>query len=301
MRSFTPSDFQTDVSTEGTRGHIIVRAIDKEGKFVNRLNFEARVAGPSADASSPLPVIPLRQTAPGTYEGWFDAADIGTYLVNVTRNVANKPPEMTVTGLVVPYSPEYKDLTANEFLMTQLAQAGGGVSETNPAQAFGGNRPGAVSATDLSPLCLFLAMLLFPFDVAIRRVALDPRDVQKAKNWIRKRFGRKPIPLKNTATTPEMARLKDAKTRLQEKYKPSDKAQQEPETINPTRPAPSRRQPTPPSPEAEIPLEEMEELSEEPGAPSDDQGVAGMSRLMAAKQRGQEQQKREERERQEKN
>src|SRR5687767_12532247 len=81
MRSLNPSDFQTQVTMEGTRGHVVVDAIDKDGKFVNRLKFQAKVAGPAEMPS--LPDIPLRQTGPGHYEGWFDAGTIGTYLVNV--------------------------------------------------------------------------------------------------------------------------------------------------------------------------------------------------------------------------
>jgi hypothetical protein len=212
MRSFTPSDFQTQVSMEGTRGHIVVDALDKDGKFVNRLNFKAKVAAPEADGSKPAPEIPLRQTAPGHYEAWFDAAKLGTYLVNVTRERADKAVESTITGLVVPYSPEYRDLAANEFLMTQVAQIGGGASAVNPAQVFGANRPAVFAPVELYTGLLALALLLFPFDVAVRRLAVQREDFARALAWLRAKI-RGSRPARGVPATPEMARLMNVKGR----------------------------------------------------------------------------------------
>jgi len=212
MRSFTPSDFQTQVTMEGTRGHVSVDAIDKDGKFVNRLDFRAKVVGPEADGSKPAPDLQLRQTGPGHYEAWFDAAKIGTYLVHVTRERPDKQIESTVTGLVVPYSPEYKDLTANDYLMTQMAQVGGGAATTDPAQVFGANRPSVFAPVELYQKLLFLAMLLFPFDVAVRRLALQRDDFERAWAWLRSRFaGRSRAP--GRGATPELARLRNVKER----------------------------------------------------------------------------------------
>lgn len=325
MRSFTPSDFQTQVSMEGTRGHIQVTAIDKDGKFVNRLEFKSKVVGPDMDSFTAPPDLPLRQTGPGTYEAWFDAGKIGTYLVNVTRDIPNKPAEMTVTGLVVPYSPEYRDLAANDFLMTQVAQAGGGVYATNPAQVFGGNRPGVFSPLDLTPWLLLLALLLFPIDVGVRRLAIDKSDFARALNWLRARYGRKPKPSRATAT-PELSRLMNVKERALagaqvgggEQTAVSGGADATtilagegvPVTSSPTpsaqRPAPM----APPTPAAQPPrtqtlrpdnlpprepAQPVESAPPPAAAPveaAEEEG--GMSRLMAAKRRAKEQQQKDE-------
>lgn len=308
MRSFTPSDFQTEVVMEGTRGHITVHAIDKDGKFVNRLNFNSKVVGPDADGTKPTPDLPLRQTGPGTYEAWFDAATIGTYLVNVTRDIPGQPAEMTVTGLVVPYSPEYKDLAANDFLMTQLAQAGGGAVATNPAQAFGGNRPTVMSAVDLVPTLLLLAMLLFPFDVAVRRLAIGVDDFRRAKEWLALRYGsRRPRTSSSRrpeGATPELSRLMNARDRAGTKSTNGAEGDAQPTIVpmnTPTRQPVQTRTPAsvgapsaaprtqtlrpdhpvePPS-VAPVPANVPEPIAAE------EQG--GMSRLMAAKKRAQEQ------------
>jgi hypothetical protein len=221
---------------------------------------------------------------------------------------------MTVTGLVVPYSPEYRDLAANDFLMTQLAQAGGGVMETNPAQAFGGNRPSVYSAVDLSQWLLLLAMLLFPVDVGVRRLALDRSDFGRAWDWLRARFGPSPrrIPGR-AASTPELAGLMSAKQRalagvgagasgesvgvreyggvgvaaqpgVATTTRPHDPTTRSvPRPHDPTTwPATAARSTTQP--------QAPEFVLDEPEPAATEDGVGGMSRLMAAKRRAREQQ-----------
>lgn len=283
MRSYTPSDFQTQVTMEGTRGHVVVTAIDKDGRFVNRLKFTSRVATPDMDSSKPNDVE-IRQTAPGTYEGWFDAGQIGTYLVNVVRENPGKPPEMTVSGLVVPYSPEYRDLQSNDYLMTQLAQAGGGVATTNPADAFGGARPVVYRPTDLTQWLLALALILLPVDVGIRRLAIEKSDFARAWDWLLSKLGRRRARPRADAATPELGRLMNAKKSARTPsnttvLKPAQPAAHPAERPTP-RPAAPPVRPEPPAPVAAV----------EPVAVEDE---SGMGRLMAAKRRAQEQAKKE--------
>src|SRR5262249_14717271 len=161
------------VTLEGNRGHIIVDALDPQGRYVNKLKLHARIAGPQTGGIRGNPALeePIRQTAPGHYEGWFDAPQIGTYLVNVLQQKPEGGPESsTVVGLSTAYSPEYKDTQSNRYLMTQLAQAGSGRVDPPANAVFGAERPGVWAAADLTALLLILAMLLLPFDIAVRRL-----------------------------------------------------------------------------------------------------------------------------------
>src|SRR5207253_9585265 len=134
-----------------------------------------RVAGPRAGGikGAEPQEEPLRQTGPGHYEAWFDAPDIGTYLVNVLQKSGDGkgPEKSTVVGLSTAYSPEYKETQPNRYLMTQLAQAAGGRVDPPPSAVFGGDRPGVFSPADLTRALLLLAMLLLPLDIAMRRLA----------------------------------------------------------------------------------------------------------------------------------
>jgi hypothetical protein len=228
--------------------------------------------------------VEIRQTAPGTYEGWFDAGQIGTYLVNVVRENPGSPLEMTVSGLVVPYSPEYRDLQANDYLMTQLAQAGGGVATTNPSDAFGGSRPVVYRPTDLTQWLLALALILLPVDVGMRRLAIEKSDFARAWDWLLIKLGRRRARPRTDAATPELGRLMNAKK--------SARAPSNTTVLKPTQTAPrpterpTSRPATPPvRPEPVAPV-----ATAEPVAAEDE---SGMGRLMAAKRRAQEQAKKE--------
>lgn len=308
MRSFTPADYQTQVTMDGTRGHIVVDALDKDGKFVNRLNFTAKVNAPDASGTNvPVPDLPLRQTAPGHYEGWFEAGKIGTYLVNVTREKEDKTLESTVTGLVVPYSPEYKDLTANTLLMAQMAQAGGGETLTRASQVFNGNRPSVYAPRDLTQYLVLLALLLFPVDVAVRRLALEPSDLWRGLRWLGGRLRPVPVarPVRNSpavavsgGTTPALSRLRSMKERGQttesrlsaDRQTAAETSAAESALSQPT------AAPTAVSPSVPVPTTQATPAPPPPATPPaapltpPDTAAGGMSRLIAAKRRAQEQQ-----------
>jgi Mg-chelatase subunit ChlD len=292
MRTFSPSDFQTQVTMEGTRGHIMVEALDREGKFLNRLNFTAKIAGPEGEPFE----IPLRQSAPGTYEGWFDAAKIGTYLVNVVRELPDKTIESSITGLVVPYSPEYHDLTTNAYLMSQLAQTGGGTAQTDPRRVFTDKRPSIYSPISLVESLLLMAMLLFPLDVAARRLALQKEDFRRALGWARGRLPKRARREDSAVSTPEMARLINVKTRASaetraaaEKLQNADMPTSALDGASPASfPSAGSSVVTPSSNVSATPPRPTAPEAPSPAEPATE---GGMGRLMAAKRRAQEQQK----------
>jgi uncharacterized membrane protein/Mg-chelatase subunit ChlD len=304
LRPFAPSDYSTQVTLEGNRGHIIVDALDDQGHYVNKLRFRARVAGPQTGGikNDPAAEEPMRQTAPGHYEGWFDAPQIGTYLVNVLQQKSDGGPQSSnVVGLSTAYSPEYKDTEPNRYLMTQLAQAGGGRVDPPTAGVFGTERPGLWTATDLTALLLLLAMLLLPLDIAVRRLAVDMQDVRRAIAWALGRSARAPKP---RAATPELGRLLDRKETVVAAHQEILHADGEDDTTvaapsvvpqaAPRRPvstAPSQSPVSPPS--RTLRPEAPEAAPAAPTAPAAEPEEAGMSRLLAAKRRAQQRQDKE--------
>ena len=210
LRPFAPSEYNTQVTMDGGRGHISVDALDEEGHYVNKLLLNSKIAPPyNGGVKSPASADQaLRQTGPGRYEGWFDAPQIGTYLVNVVEKKSKGPDAATVIGLSTPYSPEYRNTTSNRYLMTQLAQSGMGRTDPAPPEIFGGDRPSVFTANDMVPSLMLLSMLLLPFDIAIRRLAIDPNDLHRLWDWLTGKSGKK---RKGRAVSPELSRLKEAK------------------------------------------------------------------------------------------
>jgi uncharacterized membrane protein len=302
LRPFAPSDFNTQVTMEGPRGHIAVDAFDEQGHFINKLQFQARVAPPYTGGvkSPPSIEVPLRQTGPGHYEAGFDAPQIGTYLVNVLQKKSNGPDSATVVGLSTPYSPEYKTTQPNRFLMTQLAQSGMGRPDPPPSAVFGGNRPGVYAATDMVPLLVLCAMFLLPFDIAVRRLAIDLADLRQSVTSLSGARARPAVA--SRSATPELGRLLDRKEgAVERRVATQSENGSQPETVPvvgktpeqqpvtataPYRPASRTLQPTSPD---TAPGALPEPVPEPVAAPPAEE--AGMSRLMAAKLRAQQRQK----------
>lgn len=319
LRPFAPSDYSTQVVMDGGRGHIIIDAIDPQGHYVNKLQFNARIATPNTGGlkGSAAEEQPIRQTGPGHYEGWFDAPHIGTYLVNVVQKAtAGSPEKSTVVGLSTAYSPEYRSTQSNRYLMTQLAQSGSGRTDPPAAAVFGGERPGIYSPSDMIPLLLFLAMLLLPFDIAVRRLAVDVNDFKRGLAWI---VGRAPKLQTQKAATPELGRLLNRKEAILSSREEAFKAEPNGNTVGeepylppmpistPERPttgsAPVAARPAAPPastasartlrPEGvEAPPVAATPVTPEPAVAADTE-EAGMSRLMAAKLRARQRQEKE--------
>jgi len=175
------------------------------------------------------------------------------------------------------------------------------------------DRPGVYAPSNTFLQMLWLALLLLPFDIALRRLALDASDLRRALAWLRERAPRLP---EHGAATPELGRLLDRKGAVvaerEEARRPA--AAEEPVPIvappMPSRsgssplssPPPSANRPTtgaPPSaaartvrPEGLEPPVPAAPVATET-APQADTEEAGMSRLMAAKRRAQQRQEKE--------
>jgi hypothetical protein len=80
-------------------------------------------------------------------------------------------------GLVVPYSPEYRALGTDNATLSAIARAGGGVLLTDASSAFNLPVPPVDAVQPIGELLLVLAILLFPLDVALRRLVFSAEDL----------------------------------------------------------------------------------------------------------------------------
>lgn len=175
MRQTTPTNFQTTVDVVRGKGRIMVDAVDEKGNFINFMNAKARIIPPfkTMERSASSWDVPLEQTAPGRYEATFDAREVGTYTINVHSQGGGQKPSQQVTGAVIPYSPEYKEMSADKFLLTRLADISGGRQFENPQrpeEIFAARRDGAKFPREMWLPLLIIAACLLPFDVAVRRL-----------------------------------------------------------------------------------------------------------------------------------
>lgn len=226
---------QPRVEWEAGTARVTVDAVQPDGSLVSDLALAAQVVAPGLVTST----VSLKQTAAGRYEGSFPATEEGAYLLQLRGTGEDVGSIGQTLGLVVPYSPEYRGVPSDNGLLERLASISGGrvLPLDAPAAALEHNLPAARSANDLWPLLLFLAILLLPFDIGVRRVAVTRTDVDRAVGEVRRRIGlvgrRVPATVPQ-ASTPQVAALFGAKERSRERLDSSPSVTQPPPTFEPT-------------------------------------------------------------------
>jgi hypothetical protein len=126
----------------------------------------------------------LVQTAPGRYEGTFVPQAEGAHVMRLTGALEGEEVVALTTGWVMGYSPEYASLEGDPAYLAGMAEVGGGAVLAEPDESIAHNLRGAGVRRDLWPYLLGLAVLLLPFDIAVRRLALGRRDFRRMWEWV---------------------------------------------------------------------------------------------------------------------
>jgi hypothetical protein len=169
-----------------------VEAVDAQGNFRNFLNLKTVVVSPKGESQT----VRLEQTGPGRYEAKFPMKEVGAYLMNLMDLKDGELRGSQILGASVNYSPEFAAAEPNLNLLRRLAENGGGkILEPEIENPFLHNRVKTFQPRDLWEWLLKFAIILFPFDVAVRRIQLDREEWLKGmrvlRRWI---FFWKPAP-----------------------------------------------------------------------------------------------------------
>ena len=277
MRGTTAGDLQTNVSIDKGRGKVTIEAVDAKGNFLNFLNPKARLITPDYKGSD----LTLDQTGPGRYEATFDARQLGTYLVNI-RTQKGDETRSQITGGVLPYSPEYGAIGTDEFLLNGIRERAGGdrLALDKPESVFNRQRVPASLPIDIWLPLLMAAAILFPFDVAVRRLVVGEEELNNLSARLRRKRGAKPArddvaaALKKKRAT-RQSPAPEAKTVIAPTRAPSESAPQAP-------PAPGQPRQSAPPPRSVVP-----EPVAPPPAPEnvEPEEMDSMERLRRAKRR----------------
>jgi uncharacterized membrane protein len=184
LRKLENADFGTDVSVDRGEGTISVEALDATGNFRNFLNLSARVVSPRGESVQ----VQLEQKGPGRYEAKFATKEVGAYLINLLEMHNGNLASSQVLGASVNYSPEFAASEPNFNLLRRIAEIGGGriLELKNPGlNPFEFGRKKTFQPRDLWEWLLRFAILLFPIDVAIRRIQIDRAEWEKFLGIVR--------------------------------------------------------------------------------------------------------------------
>lgn len=169
---YDTSGLYLDSKIEGNQVRLEAKAPPGQFKDVEQIQFTVM------DDQLKSKQVSAKAVAPGQFVGHFEADQPGTYLLQAT----DRGKMIGSFGLSVPYSPEYVLADSGKELAQKIAAQGGGNPLANPGQAFADNLDSKWSGQDISLLLLLLAALLWPVDIAIRRLSISKEDLIRIKN-----------------------------------------------------------------------------------------------------------------------
>ncbi len=167
----------------GGRTYLRVESVNADGSPRDFYATRVALVGPDLEPVS----VDLSQVAPGVYESPVASLESGAYAVRVTQTKPGSAALGRTLGLVAPTAAEYRLLGANEPLLGAIRAATGGSETTLPADAWIHDLRTTSRYTDLWPWLLVLALILWPLDIALRRVALGRRELADGRRWMSER------------------------------------------------------------------------------------------------------------------
>lgn len=204
------NNLEMRVVMEGEQARLVVEARDDDGAFLNGLDLQAAVVDPQLEAAT----LHLRQVAPGRYEALFTPNQEGAYFlgVNGTGEVGGETLQLSQTsGWVMSYSPEYdiQERGADVDLLGDIAALTNGIDMgEDPALAFRHNLVARSASAPIWPYLLLAALILLPFDIAVRRLIITMSDLQRLRMAL---FGR--VPALAAGPSERLSELMSAKER----------------------------------------------------------------------------------------
>ncbi len=171
---------EASLVTDGTATKLRVESVAEDGS--PRDFYTTGVAITAPDLTSKA--VGLVQVAPGVYEAPLGEIEAGAYIVRVSQTRPGSTPLGRTLGLVAPTPAEYRLLGSNEALLATLRAATGGRAIETAAQPWTHDLATTDSYTDLWPSLLILALLLWPLDIALRRVSVGRRELADARRWL---------------------------------------------------------------------------------------------------------------------
>jgi len=228
------------------RVKVSIDARDNNNRPMTDLSLVGGITVPTSHPDDAHKVeLKFEQKNSGFYEAEFKAEEAGSYFINVQskrtvktnengKEVVKQETDSIRSGVTIPYSPEFADTESNIAVMEKLRAMTGGITISEDAipNTSAGNDTGTEGAKlagevfrsglpqfkNLQPVWYWLVFLtavgLF-FDVAVRRIALQPAEAIAAgtRLWDRLR-GRA---AQAVQTQQFIDRLKSRKAQVEEK------------------------------------------------------------------------------------
>lgn len=166
------------VVTEGENARVIVDARGEDGDFLNGVDMQMSLVNPELDNEQ----VTLQQVAPGRYEASFMPDEEGSYILRLAGGDGETAVNETA-GWVMSYSPEYdlRVAPAGAGILGDIAEITGGREvQENPTMVFEHTLRAQAASSPIWMQLMTAALLLLPLDIAVRRLVVTRRDLQRA-------------------------------------------------------------------------------------------------------------------------
>jgi uncharacterized membrane protein len=262
---------------------------DSTGRPQEAARIESRLLDPE-NQGAPLT---FRQVGAGRYRAIAETDEPGVYLTQIAvLDEEGQAIGNLSSGVAVSYSPEYRPDQGPQGgadpLLGELADTSAGRQSPPPVEAFAPTAQAVGVVQEIGLPLLWLALLLWPLDIASRRLLLRWSDLA----FVRERLARagqrsrapRPTPAPAEST---VARLQTARSRA----RPARAAPERQQPAAPRQPAPEQKPPEkqPAAPRQPAPERKPRPVEQRAAARSGEDAVAS---LLAAKQRARRQRQR---------
>jgi uncharacterized membrane protein/uncharacterized protein YegL len=157
-----------------------VESVDADGSPRDFYSTVAHIVRPDLTQTT----LQLNQVAPGVYEAPIGELDPGAYAMRISQTRPGSSALGRNVGLVAPTAAEYRLLGTNEPFLATLRAATDGRRVESPADPWIHDLARTSSYTQLWPLLLIIALLLWPLDIALRRVSIGRRELADARRAV---------------------------------------------------------------------------------------------------------------------
>lgn len=168
----TRATFPVTAEVVGDQVTLRAQSVRPDGRFGDLLDTRVTIVGPSGAGRE----LPLPQTAPGTYALSTTISDPGAYQARFAQYEGGKVAREETVGFTVRGNAEQRSVGINTALLERLAARTGGKQIVDPTEAF--QRDSGTHGDRPTPVWWWFALaalLLLPFDVAVRRVSFGRR------------------------------------------------------------------------------------------------------------------------------
>jgi uncharacterized membrane protein len=132
--------------------------------------------------------VSFSEVEPGRYRSVASQVPPGAYLVQLQAlDAAGQAAGSVTAGAVVPPSAEYRRPGGDLPLLEEAARLTGGREELTPPQVFDATGLATGTVQEIGRSLLWLALILLPLDVAVRRLLVRGQQIQMAANPTRMR------------------------------------------------------------------------------------------------------------------